>query len=1126
VLVDYTTQNGTAVAPGDYTAKTGTLTFASGETSKSVAVTVVNDTVQEDAEAFNLVLSNPSNATISDTTGVATITDDEAKPTVSIADKSVTEGTGGTNKLAFTVTLSAPSGITTSVKYSTGPDTTTGAIRANAVEDYIAVTGGTITFAPGETSKTADVTVVTDDNDDAPNETLFVDLDPASAPNLAVGDGRAVGTIADDDATPTVHVVNAGAVTEPNDGTNVTTNPPFHVVLSHISNRRIDVNYATVDGTAVNGDDYGTVTGQITFLPGQLRPTAHTCDATTAPDGCIGVSVFGDNLSEAAEDFKLHLSVPDPSDPNKPVTTVGFPDGTGTINDTPDAFPAVSIANAANVTETNGNTASASFTVSLNTPSGQVTSVHYATADGTAKQPGDYASTSGTLTFQAGEVSKNILVPIVGDSFAEPNETFTVTLSAPQQLTLGTATGSATIVNDDGAAVGLSVADVTVTEGTGGTKSAGFVVTLGGSPGQAVTVDYATTDGSATQPADYAQTTGTLTFAVGETTKTINVPIATDSVSEMNETFTLALSNATNASIADGSATATIADDDVVASIAPTSVNEGDAGTATANLVVTLSHASTSTVTVQAATADDTATVAGADYQAASGTVTFAPGETSKNFGVLVNGDTALEPDEAFSVTLSAPTNATLASGGGASAKGTIKDDDTPGALSIGDATVTEGTGGTTNATVTVSLAQASTKTVTVNYATADGTAAAPGDYTPASGTVTFAPGDTTKTIIVAVNPDAIDEANEGFAVNLAGATNATITDPASAVTITDDDASTLSVANAAVTEGTGGTNSAPVVVALSTPSASTVTVSFATADGTATAPGDYTASAGTLTFNPGDTSKTVNVAVNPDSVQESTETFVVNLASPSNAAISDGTSVVTINDDDAPPPPPGTLSVADVTVTEGTGGATTATVTVSLSSAAASNVTVDYATSDGTAKAADYSATTGTLTFAPGEISKTFPVTVNPDSLDENDEKLNVALTNPTNATIGDGAGAVTITDDDATPSIVIGDAMLTEGNANTKLLSFKVTMSAPSGRTVKVNFATANGTATSGSDYVAKSGTLTFAPGQTTKTINVTINGDTTPEANETLSVKLTSPVNVTLADAQAIGTINNDD
>ena len=213
-------------------------------------------------------------------------------------------------------------------------------------------------------------------------------------------------------------------------------------------------------------------------------------------------------------------------------------------------------------------------------------------------------------------------------------------------------------------------------------------------------------------------------------------------------------------------------------------MTEGDAGTAPATFTVNLSHASGKMVTVHYLAASATATV-GTDVESADGTLTFDPGQTSKTISIGVFGDTIDEADETFSVTLSAPTNATLADD---QATGTITDNDPPPALSIADATVTEGDAGTAPATFTVNLSHASGKVVTVHYLAAGATATVGSDVESADGTLTFDPGQTSKTISIGVFGDTIDEADETFSVTLSAPTNATLAKDHATGTITDDD--------------------------------------------------------------------------------------------------------------------------------------------------------------------------------------------------------------------------------------------------------------------------------------------------------------------------------------------------
>jgi hypothetical protein len=226
----------------------------------------------------------------------------------------------------------------------------------------------------------------------------------------------------------------------------------------------------------------------------------------------------------------------------------------------------------------------------------------------------------------------------------------------------------------------------------------------------------------------------------------------------------------------------------------------------------------------------------------------------------------------------------------------------------------------------------------------------------------------------------------------------------------------------------------------------------------------------------------------------------------------------------------PPKITITDVTVTEGDSGTVNATFMVSLSLASSETVTVDYTTAAGTASdGKDYVGVTSplTLTFAPGEISKPVTIQVKGDLIDEYDEYFYVNLSNPTVGEITDGQGVGTIVDNDPPPTLSINDVSITEGNRGTKLLTFTVTLSAQSEKWISVNYATADGTAkTADHDYQVTSGTLSFAPGQTTATFSVVIYGDKKKEPNETFVVNLSGASEATIVDGVGIGTILNDD
>ncbi len=446
-----------------------------------------------------------------------------------------------------------------------------------------------------------------------------------------------------------------------------------------------------------------------------------------------------------------------------------------------------------------------------------------------------------------------------------------------------------------------------------------------------------------------------------------------------------------------------------------------------------------------------------------------------------------------------------------------------PPSITINDVVVQEGAT-TRNAVFTVTLSQAATQRVTVNFTTVDDVALAVSDYTAKSGTVTFDPGVVTRPISVAIPPDTLDEDTETFFVDLRNPTNAILADSRGIGRIQDDDEPpTISINDVVVTEGNIGTTDAVFTVALSAISGKDVKVDFATSDNNALSPADYTATTGTLTIPAGAASRPITVLVKGDTRDEDNETFRVFLSNPLNATLADSAGIGRILDDDDP----ASLVINDAaTVVEGPNVFLKFVVRVSTPSG--KQIQVDFATQDATAIApGDYVAQNGTLTIPAGGNSATVQVQVNDDSLNEDTEALRVVLSNPVNGTLADSTGIGRIQDNnDPVPSLAINDVSVTEGDGDTTRAVFTVKLSAPSGKTVSVDFATSGNSATEVNDYIKQAGTLVFAPGETEKNIFVPIVGDDVAELTETFRVGITNAIGATIADSVGLGYIRDDD
>ena len=693
---------------------------------------------------------------------------------------------------------------------------------------------------------------------------------------------------------------------------------------------------ATLDAAATT-----TTTLHFMLFPGTNTSEINIPTGSTSGNAlAITVNITNDNYYQGDRTFTTRSRMPSgvgyPGNPSLTITETSW-----VVEDDETASTKVTLsASPASVAESAG-TAMITVTGTLdNDPMPGALAVTLDLAADTATAGIDYTdSTPPVLTIPAGSTSGTATLPlaVLQDTIFEEDEMLRVTGTVPADSLFSLVEPvTLTITDDDDSPPPppppplptLAIDSPSVVEGDSGTAVLTFTVTLSEFSAQPVTVDYADAgSGTATAGVDYAALApGELTFAVGETSRTIDVTVRGDTLDEADETVVVALSGPTNATIATRTGTGAITDDDDVPalSIDSPSVAEGDRGTAALTFTVALSEASGRRVTVGYADTGSGTATAGADYTAlVASALTIAAGETSRTIDVTVTGDREVEADETVVVALIAPANATIATGTGTGA--IIDDDDTSPppppppsslpALSIDSPSVAEGDSGTAVLTFTVALSEASAQPVTVGYADAgSGTATAGVDYAAlAPGELTFAAGETSRTIDVTVTGDTVVEGDETVVVALSGPVNATIaTDTGTGVITDDDDTSpppslpALSIDSPRVAEGDSGTAALTFTVALSEASAQPVTVGYADAgSGTATAGVDYAALApGELTFAAGETSRTFDVTVTGDTLDERDETVVVALSGPVNATIATGSGTGVITDDDNVPVP------------------------------------------------------------------------------------------------------------------------------------------------------------------------------------------------------------------------------
>ena len=404
-----------------------------------------------------------------------------------------------------------------------------------------------------------------------------------------------------------------------------------------------------------------------------------------------------------------------------------------------------------------------------------------------------------------------------------------------------------------------------------------------------------------------------------------------------------------------------------------------------------------------------------------------------------------------------------------------------------------------------------------IQYRTVPISAMAGEDYVGDEAMLTIKAGEIVSPVVtVTTLDDQLDEFEEIFAVELSSDSEIPVVLEFDylVIPIQDNDPQVSVSLRGDEVEESAGTLS--FEVSLSAMSGKTVSVDYATSDGTAMADTDYRPIEDTLTFEPGEVRKTVEVDIVDDTVYESTEWFTLALTNGRNGRLSGGPARGVIQDDEA------FLTVADSTADEAS-GELEFVVTASRLSAGDPPVNVDYATEDGTATAgADYEAVSGTLAFTAERLEQTIAVPVTDDGIDEPDETLTVVLSKPVNAALKVEVVEGTILDDDPYPQLRIEGGSAEEGET----LGFVVTLSGSTSREVTVDYATEDASAMAGADYGAVSGTLTFAPGESNLTVAVDIVDDDTYEPEETFLARLSSPVNAVLSTGEATGTIVDND
>ena len=1135
------------------------LTFTAEDWNQAQTVTLTAaqdaDAVTDDPVTIRHAVRGGDYDTVTAESVTVTITEDDT-PESSVTDGAAVEGD---EVLEFTVALNVASSQTVTVEYATADGT------AMADEDYEGTTG-TLTFSALETTQTIRVPIIDDDLDEAV-EAFTVALSNAS--NATIGNGAATGVIADNDLPVVSVAADPAAVEEGQTATFTLTRVgdltvPLTVPVD-VTERgafladgtpteaTFDVNaetttllVATVDDDVdeVNGLVTATIAAGATHRVGDaasatvpvtdndMRGVTVTPTALTIPEGA-SASYTVVLTSEPTADVTVAVQVPEGAEISVDATELTFTaedwnqaqtvtltaaqDADAVTDDPVTIRHAVSggdydtvTAESVTVTITEDDTPESSitdgaavegdevleFTVALNVASSQTVTVEYATADGTAMADEDYEGTTGTLTFSALETTQTIRVPIIDDDLDEAVEAFTVALSNPSNATIEDGAATGVIADNDLPVVSIAADPAAVAEG----ETVTFTLTRVGDLTVPLTVPISVTERGAFL-ADEAPTEAT--FATDAAATTLRVATVDDERDEVDGAVMATIAAGATHRVGDAaSATVPVTDNDERGvTVTPTALTipEGDS----ASYTVVLTSEPTADVTVAVQVPE------GAEVAVDETELTFTADNWNQAQTVAV---TAAHDDDAVAdepVMLTHAVNGADYQGqAAASVEATITEDDSPGVtVSKTALTIIEGD----EASYTVVLDTEPAADVAVTVQVPDNT-----DITVAPAALTFTADNWNQAQTVAVTAAHDDDAVADEPVMLTHAVNGADYEGQAAAsveaTITEDDSPGVTVSETALTIIEG--DEASYTVVLDTEPAADVTVTIQVPDNT-----DITVAPAALTFTANNWNQAQTVAVTAAHDDDAVADEPIMLTHAVSGADYEGQAAAsveaTITEDDSPGV---TVSETALTIIEGD----EASYTVVLDTEPAADVAVTIQVPDNT----DITVAPSALTFTANNWNQAQTVAVTAAHDDDAVADEPVTLTHAVSGGDYQGQAAasveVTITEDD-TPALTIADAEATEGDGE---ITFTMTLNIASSKTVTVDWATADGTATQGADYAETTGTLRFDALETKQTITVPLLDDALDENDETFTVALSNPSNATLDDAEATGTITDND
>ncbi len=1094
--VDWATADGSAQSPGDFTAASGTLSFASGETRKTITVPIIDDGSPEEDESFTITLSNPSGAVLgADHTATVTATVTIRQPVIEFSDTVyyVREDEG-----EAVITIRKIGGGAATVRFATEAITGSPGLPFAEPPGDREIVVKTVSFAATDTKKTVAVPIV-DDGVDELDEQFGLDLSrPKGARlNRGVGGHKAFVVIRNYPELPLIRLdtdVEALYLDVREDEGPLT----IAVTKTGTATKNASIDYRIVHSTrpraATVGIDYTDTRGTLTFTPSETRKT-------------ISVPIIDDGVDEPEEDFHLVLEDPVGATMDPRARSLGIDVAFITLIDD-DSPPVLRFSERAQlVDESEGE---AVLTVTKTGATSRNVTVKYATADETATAPGDYTDTSGTLTIEPSETEKTITVPLAVDSVAEDSEYFTVSLSSPSHATVDSDKNKITVIVREDVAprsgqveatppvVTISADADSVTEGGDVT----FTVTADPAPGADLTVNLSADEEMGEGGGYIAQThLDTVTIAAGTTSATWTLTTMSDDVERADGAVVGSISAGDGYTLgAPSSVSLTLLDDDGPQDTPDGAKTQTETPTIPADLVASVRELAGQTQHGSAHVNRWRRVLVAFGLESYPGLTPTTAAEARTNAEkyssplwpriaeVLEKLEAAPEPPPEV------VPEVTVAAG----------------------AAVTEG--GDAIFTITASPPPPEALAVSVSVAIE-------GDYGVTAGSRTVTVGATgSATLTIGTTDDAVDEADGSVTATVAAGDGYTVGSPASgSVAVSDDDEPEITLtAGSAVSEGG---NVAFTLTASPAPAADlSVSVSVVVE-------GDYGVAGGSRTVTVGTNGhgllRFATVDDNADEPDGSITATVEDGEGYTVGAAASGT--VAVSDDDLPPP---VISVAAkaASVTEGED----AVFVLTADRAPEANLTVQLVVAEtgGDHAGADSEGATG-VTFLKGETEAELPVVTVDDDADEPDGTVTVTLSAGDGYTVaaapGDTAG-VTVTDNDAAalPVLSVADERVEENGG--ALLTFTVRLSAASSAPVEVVADTRDSdpvSAVSREDYwPVERQRVRFRAGETQQQVSVVIYDDSHDENPETFELVLSEASGAEIGDGVAVGTIVNDD